>query len=280
MPSTPVPLSPSGTLWDELFGPRLEVHDRHGYSTFTTARATSSVLFGRTSVGVYFSADWCPSCVEFSPLLLKYYNARRNDHPPLQIVLVSRCRSSQNTRNFFDPMPWAALPHLESMGARGQSLMTRFGITTIPALVFLDMNGKVTCVDGRRMVAADNSAAASVPMGDLPPQPPTGPRRVGRPTGDPPSFGRERLRSPSTTQGEPRARSVSPAAVLAELRADVDEVIDNDPTDAPTGEPTRARRPSEHVSPPGEPRRRLTALKPGIPLVAEGRAGTRSQSKP
>jgi len=92
-------------------------------------------------VGVYFSADWCPSCVEFTPLLLKYYNARRNDHPPLQIVLVSRCQSSQNTRDFFDPMPWAALPHLESVGTRGQSLMTRFRITTILALVFLDGKG-------------------------------------------------------------------------------------------------------------------------------------------
>ncbi len=161
MPSTPVPLSPSGKPWDELFGPRLDVHDRHGYSTLTTARATSLVLLGRTLVGVYFSADWCPSCVEFTPLLLEYYNARRNDHPPSQIVLVSRCRSSQNTRYFFDPMPWAALPHLQSMGTRGQSLMTRFGITTIPALVFLGGNGTVTCADGRRMVAADNNATAA-----------------------------------------------------------------------------------------------------------------------
>jgi hypothetical protein len=171
-------------------------------------------------------------------------------------------------------MPWAALPHLESMGTRGQSLMTRFGITTIPALVFLDRNGTVTCVDGRRMVAADNSATASVLVGDLPPQPPTGPRRVSRPNGDPPTFGRECPRSPSTTPGEPRTRSVSPAAVLAELQEDIDEVIGNAPTNAPTGEPTRARRPSEHVSHPEDPRRRLRALKPGIPLVAEGRART------
>jgi hypothetical protein len=177
-------------------------------------------------------------------------------------------------------MPWAALPHLKSMGTRGQSLMTIFGITTIPALVFLDGNGTVTCIDGRQIVAADNSATASVPVGDLLPQPLTGPRRVSRPNGDPPTFGRERPRSPSTTPGEPRPRSVSPAAVLAELREDIDEVIGNAPTDAPIGEPTRARRPSEHVSPPEEPRQNLKALKPGLPLVADSHARTQPPSKP
>jgi hypothetical protein len=239
-------------------------------------------------VGVYFSADWCPSCVKFTPILLKYYNARLTYRQPMQIVLVSRCRSSQNTRDFFGPMPWAALPHLESMGTRGQSLMTRFGITTIPALVFLDGNGTVTCLDGRRTEAADPNATAAVPVGDPPAQPPEGPRQVGRSTGDPPTFGCERLtlgqaphppsrgpgspswdawtttpgpcsrpRSLSTTPGEPRARSVSPAAVLAELRVEIDGVIGNAPTEAPTNKPARSRRPSEHVSPPEEPRRRL-----------------------
>jgi hypothetical protein len=74
------------------------------------------------SIGVYFSADWCPSCTEFTPHLDRYYQNRKagnllnNDRSPFQVVLVLRCKTIQDTHNFFGPMPWAALPHLESMG--------------------------------------------------------------------------------------------------------------------------------------------------------------------
>ena len=269
LPSTPVSLSPSRTPWDDLFGPRLDVHDRHGYSNITTARATSSVLCGRTSVGVYFSADWCPSCVEFTPLLLEYYNARITDNPPLQIVLVSRCRSSRNTRYFFDPMPWAALPHLESVGTRGQSLMTRFRITTIPALVFLDGKGTVTCLEGCRMVAAVSNATASAPVGILPPQPHPGFRRVGRPTGDPPSRWSTRPRSPTIPPHE-----------HASSHADTDVVVGTAPTAAPATTIPRACQPSAHVPSSDTPGQRPKALTPGFPFAANSRVGTHRPSTP
>jgi hypothetical protein len=81
-------------------------------------------------IGVYFSADWCPSCTEFTPLLNRYYQNRKggnllnNNCSPFQVVLVLRCKTIWDTHSFFEPMPWAALPHLESMGERGQLLMT------------------------------------------------------------------------------------------------------------------------------------------------------------
>jgi hypothetical protein len=188
----------------------LEVHDGHGYSTFNTALPTTTILFGRESVGVYFSADWCPSCVNFTPLLHRYYKTRlaghlvNNDCSPFQIVLVLQCRSGQDTREFIEPMPWAALPHLKSMGERGQSLMTRFGITTIPALVFLDGRGKLTCLDGRQKIAADPTARASALVDDLPPNPQVGPQQAGRPSGDPTTFGRERPAPGKTPQRRAR----------------------------------------------------------------------------
>ena len=57
---------------------------------------------------------------------------------------------------YFDIMPrWAAMPHATAPGTMGKALATRFGVTTIPALVLLDSNGKVICTDARIRLAAD-----------------------------------------------------------------------------------------------------------------------------
>jgi thiol-disulfide isomerase/thioredoxin len=158
-----------------MFGPVLEIHDGHGYSTFYRGLPTGDVLKGCTSIGVYFSADWCPSCTEFTPLLDRYYQNRKggnllnNDRSPFQVVLVLWCKTIRDTHSFFGPMPWAARPHLELMGERGQSLMTQFGITTIPALVLLDGNGTVVCLDGcQRVTSAPLGRSPAISKGLLP----------------------------------------------------------------------------------------------------------------
>jgi hypothetical protein len=85
-------------------------------------------------------------------------------------------------------MPWAARLHLESMGEQGQSLMTRFGITTIPALVLLDGNGTVVCLDGcQRVTSAQLGRSLAISEG-FPPDPRVGPLLVRKPCGDPPTF--------------------------------------------------------------------------------------------
>ncbi len=54
---------------------------------------TGNTLQGRTSVGVYFCADWCGPCSSFTPILKNYYTAERasraaNNDSTLKIVLV------------------------------------------------------------------------------------------------------------------------------------------------------------------------------------------------
>ncbi len=157
-----------------MFGPVLKIHDGHSYSIFYRGLPTGDVLKGRTLIGVYFSADWCPSCTEFTLLLDRYYqsskggNLLNNDRSPFQVVLVSRCKTIWDTHSVFEPMPWAALPHLKLMGERGQSLMTRFGIMTIPTLVLLDGNGTVVCLDGRQRVTSAPSGRSPAIFEGLP----------------------------------------------------------------------------------------------------------------
>ena len=124
---------------------------------------TGNTLQGRTSVGVYFCADWCGPCTSFTPILVNYYTAERasraaNEESTLEIVLVSRCRTARETENLFSTMPWTAMPHVDSVGKRGNDLMAAFGVTTIPALVFLDGTGAITCQDGRDEVAQQQAA--------------------------------------------------------------------------------------------------------------------------
>ena len=155
--------------WFDIFGPVLSVHDGHGYSTWDRlvhtgqALPTGDILRGRTSIGVYFCADWCGPCKAFTPILKTYYEAQRasrarNDETTLEIVLVLRCRTWQASEALFSTMPWTAMAHLDSTGARGNDLMTKFGVTTIPALVLLDGTGAITCQDGRTEVVQQQAA--------------------------------------------------------------------------------------------------------------------------
>jgi hypothetical protein len=125
--------------WFDILGPMLEIHDGHSYATFDrfmlTFRMlpTGDVLRGITSIGLYFSVDWCPSCTTFTPILNKNFKARRAAVAsnmtgiPFQVVLISRCKTKWDTHNFFGRMPWMALPHIDSMEMRRQSLMNKFG---------------------------------------------------------------------------------------------------------------------------------------------------------
>ncbi len=135
----------------------LSVHDGHGHTNFDrfmpTCRIlpTCEVLRGQTSVGLYFSANWWALHAGFTPILTTFYKKRKKLGPkrsPFEVVLVSRCKTKANTEQYFSDMPWTAMAHKDSMGSRGQELMAKFRMVTIPALVLLDGMGAVTCCDG------------------------------------------------------------------------------------------------------------------------------------
>jgi hypothetical protein len=157
-------------LWCDIFGPVLSIYFGHGYSTWDrlvpTVRVlpTNDILRGRTSIRVYFCANWCGPCTAFTPILKKYYTAQRaaralNEDGALEIILVSRCRTTQDTEDLFYSMPWTAMPHADAVGTRGDDLMTRFKVSTIPALVLLDGTGTIICQDGRSAVMHQQAAA-------------------------------------------------------------------------------------------------------------------------
>ena len=72
------------------------------------------------------------------------------------IVFVFKGASEEDTMGYFYMMPrWTAMPHATAAGPRGKALLAKFGVTTIPALVLLNGNGRVICTDARVCLAAD-----------------------------------------------------------------------------------------------------------------------------
>ena len=66
---------------------------------------------GKT-VGLYFSAHWCPPCRGFTPKLAEFYKAHHLDKK-FEIVFVSSDKNEEGFKEYYSEMPWLALPFSE-----------------------------------------------------------------------------------------------------------------------------------------------------------------------
>ena len=119
------------------------------------AKIATSTLAGKT-IGVYFSAHWCPPCRQFTPNLVKFRNAVAGNN--FEIVFVSCDHDKKGMDGYMKEakMPWPAIP----FGASQQeALATEFKVRGIPCLVILDKDGKLITKDGRDDVAGKGNKA-------------------------------------------------------------------------------------------------------------------------
>ena len=62
-------------------------------------------------VGLYFSAHWCPPCRGFTPELAKTYTKLTGEGKPFEIVFLSSDKADASFNEYYDTMPWLALPY-------------------------------------------------------------------------------------------------------------------------------------------------------------------------
>lgn len=121
---------------------------------------TNDALSGKSVIGLYFSADWCGPCRQFTPELVQFYkkmNSRRGKKDNFEIVWVSRCRDLESFGQYFTHMNWLALPPEEAMGQRGQMLSDKYKVKGIPHLALLDEMGNIITLDARNQIPKDKA---------------------------------------------------------------------------------------------------------------------------
>mmetsp|Transcript_4228 Transcript_4228/g.5466 ORF Transcript_4228/g.5466 Transcript_4228/m.5466 type:complete len:178 (+) Transcript_4228:101-634(+) len=104
-------------------------------------------------IGLYFSARWCPPCKGFTPKLAEFYNALQSESKNFEVVFISSDRTKEEFNNYFEEMPWLALPF--DSRPKKDELSKKFGVVGIPTLVLLDETGKEITRNGRQKIMED-----------------------------------------------------------------------------------------------------------------------------
>mmetsp|Transcript_124851 Transcript_124851/g.230198 ORF Transcript_124851/g.230198 Transcript_124851/m.230198 type:complete len:275 (+) Transcript_124851:79-903(+) len=128
----------------DLLGPKLVTKDN--------ADADTAVVLEGKTVGIYFSAHWCPPCRGFTPQLAAAYSSNLKAKG-LEIVFVSSDQGQEEFNNYYGEMPWTALPFANR--AQAQKVSAQFKVKGIPAFVILDSSGNVLNSNARQCVAQD-----------------------------------------------------------------------------------------------------------------------------
>jgi len=133
------------TAFTDLLGPTLKTKEGD--------KPTDTVLAGKTAVGLYFSAHWCPPCRGFTPQLAKAYTDAYKAKG-MEIVFVSSDRDEDAFNEYYAEQPWVTLPY--SARDLKAKLSKKYKVSGIPSFVILDGETAETITkDGRSAVSRD-----------------------------------------------------------------------------------------------------------------------------
>jgi len=104
-------------------------------------------------LALYFSANWCKPCREFTPKLVEAYERLRAQGKDLEVVFVSMDETEEKFDEYFAEMPWLSLPYADK--TTRSLLMTELEVRGLPSLVLLDENREVITTKGRDFVLKD-----------------------------------------------------------------------------------------------------------------------------
>jgi nucleoredoxin len=119
-------------------------------------------ILGKT-LGIYFSAHWCPPCRGFTPTLANHYKAYKEKGLPFEVVFCSSDKDEASFESYYKEMvsaggDWLSLPW--SSTVQRQDLNELFEVQGIPCLVIVDENGHVINSNARGAVGSDPTGEA------------------------------------------------------------------------------------------------------------------------
>ncbi|KAL5978567.1 hypothetical protein ACLOJK_029684 [Asimina triloba] len=127
---------------------KLLATDCRDYVVLDNGKVPISDLLGKT-VGLYFSAQWCPPCKKFTPRLVAVYNNLKEKKEDFEIIFISIDRDEEGYLDCCKSMPWPALPY----GDKTVKVLSKyFNIQGIPSLVIIGPDGKTVTKEGRNLI--------------------------------------------------------------------------------------------------------------------------------
>merc|ERR1712232_1468709 len=115
---------------------------------------------GKT-VGIYFSAHWCPPCRQFTPKLASFYEEYKKKDPNFEIIFSSGDNSEEEMVSYFKESHGDYLCFPYDDKKRREQLDEIFEVEGIPTFVVVDANGKTLNANARALVGDADAVAAS-----------------------------------------------------------------------------------------------------------------------
>mmetsp|Transcript_123045 Transcript_123045/g.229980 ORF Transcript_123045/g.229980 Transcript_123045/m.229980 type:complete len:448 (+) Transcript_123045:73-1416(+) len=114
-------------------------------------------IAGKT-LGIYFSAHWCPPCRGFTPELATHYKAYKEKGLPFEVIFSTGDRDEASFIRYFAEMSsaggdWLAIPWEDS--SRRRDLDSLFEVSGIPTLVIVDEQGRIINKNARGAISSD-----------------------------------------------------------------------------------------------------------------------------
>jgi len=118
----------------------------------------AAAMAGKT-IGLYFSAHWCPPCRGFTPELAATYTKMMENGAgkDFEIIFVSSDRDEEAFNEYHAEQPWLALPYADR--ALKEDLSKACGVEGIPTLTIIGPDGKIINGNGRGALSKDKEGA-------------------------------------------------------------------------------------------------------------------------
>mmetsp|Transcript_32294 Transcript_32294/g.93626 ORF Transcript_32294/g.93626 Transcript_32294/m.93626 type:complete len:349 (-) Transcript_32294:163-1209(-) len=121
------------SFFSQLFGAASSLTDGKGGS-HPLSRLQGSV------VAIYFSANWCPPCRQFTPMLAQFYEQAKAAGRKFEVIFISADRDAGSMKEYLQSMPWLAVRFEDPARQRIQAM---FQVNGIPNLKIFSPNGKL-----------------------------------------------------------------------------------------------------------------------------------------
>lgn len=129
------------TTGEKFPWPQKSLQDVIGDSFVKKGKTLSLADLKGKTIGIYFSAHWCPPCKGFTPVLAETYKKLVDQGKNFEIIFVSSDQDEKQFDAYYNEMPWACVPYADR--DRKKELSDHFDVEGIPTLVILDENLKV-----------------------------------------------------------------------------------------------------------------------------------------